>query len=166
MRKLIFQVVMAVCGALLFTACANDDSFGENTSGLMREYTANFERMFGQVNPAQNFNTQRTVTIDASMENAQGNYTLRVYDGDPRNEGTSLLGKFENLSADRTATMKVGASKCVEDLYFVADDGNSSYLSISPISDAGQVTARFDASTGANRQMASKDEPNSATAAL
>ena len=72
MRKLIFQVVMAVCGALLFTACTNDDSFGENSSGLMREYTANFERMFGPVNPAQNFNTQRTVTIDASMANAQG----------------------------------------------------------------------------------------------
>ena len=166
MRKLIFQVVMAVCGTLLFTACTNDDSFGENSSGLMREYTANFERMFGPVNPAQNFNTQRTVTIDASMANAQGSYTLRVYDGEPGMKGTSLLGKFENLSAGSTSTMKVGASKCVEDLYFVADDGITRSLTTSPISDAGHVTARFDATTGTNRQIASTDKPNSVTIAF
>ena len=166
MRKLIFQVVMAVCGALLFTACTNDDSFGENSSGLMREYTANFERMFGPVNPAQNFNTQRTVTIDASMANAQGSYTLRVYDGEPGMKGTSLLGKFENLSAGSTSTMKVGASKCIEDLYFVADDGTTRSLTTSPISDAGHVTARFDATTGTNRQIASTDKPNSVTIAF
>ena len=81
MRKRIFPVVMAVCGALLFTACTNDDETGVAGDDLLREYTANFEKMFGPVNPAQNFNTQRTVTIDASMANAQGSYTLRVYDG-------------------------------------------------------------------------------------
>ncbi|MBR3093324.1 MAG: LruC domain-containing protein [Bacteroidaceae bacterium] len=166
MRKLLFPVVMAVCGALLFTACTNDDETGVAGDDLLREYTANFERMFGPVNPAQNFNTQRTVTIDASMANAQGSYTLRVYDGEPGMKGTSLLGKFENLSAGSTSTMKVGASKCIEDLYFVADDGTTRSLTTSPISDAGHVTARFDATTGTNRQIASTDKPNSVTIAF
>ena len=159
MRKLLFPVVMAVCGALLFTACTNDDETGVAGDDLMREYTANFEKMFGPVNPAQNFNTQRTVTIDASMANAQGSYTLRVYDGHPANQGTSLLGKFENLSAGSTSTVKVGAIYSVENLYFVADDGTTRSLTTSPISDAGHVTARFDATTGTAGETDVTDEP-------
>ena len=159
MRKLLFPVVMAVCGALLFTACTNDDETGVAGDELLREYTANFERMFGPVNPAQNFNTQRTVTIDASMANAQGSYTLRVYDGHPANQGTSLLGKFENLSAATTSTVKVGAIKSVENLFFVADDGTTRSLTTSPISDAGHVTARFDATTGTAGETDVTDEP-------
>ena len=159
MRKLLFPVVMAVCGALLFTACTNDDETGVAGDDLLREYTANFEKMFGPVNPAQNFNTQRTVTIDASMANAQGSYTLRVYDGHPGNGGTSLLGKFENLSAGSTSTVKVGAIKSVENLYFVADDGTTRSLTSSPISDAGHVTARFDATTGTAGETEFTDEP-------
>ena len=37
MRRLLFPVVMAVCGALLFTACANDDETGVAGDDLLRE---------------------------------------------------------------------------------------------------------------------------------
>ena len=138
---------MAVCGALMFTGCSNDDETGVDN---VRNYQANFEKVFGAVNPAQNFNTQRTVTIDASMEREDitGNYTLKVYDGLPGREGTSLLGQFENLSAANVSTVKVGVSKGVKELFFMSDNGKTRLLTASEVPSSGRVNATFDVYSG------------------
>lgn len=155
--------MLAVCGAMMFTSCSNDETVGADKLG---EYQANFEKVFGQVSPAQNFNTQKTVTIESSVTNASGNYTLKVYDGKPGKKGASLLGKFENLNAGAVSTVKVDVSKGAKSLYCVADDGTSRRLTTSSVPASGRVTAKFDATTGTTGETEVTDEPASVTIAF
>ncbi len=155
--------MLAVCGAMMFTSCSNDEAVGADKIG---EYQANFEKVFGQVSPAQNFNTQKTVTIESSVANASGNYTLKVYDGKPGKKGASLLGKFENLNAGAVSTVKVDVSKGAKALYCVADDGTSRRLTTSTVTASGRVTAKFDATTGTTGETEVTEEPASVTIAF
>ncbi|MBR3453804.1 MAG: hypothetical protein IKH26_00620 [Bacteroidaceae bacterium] len=145
MKKKLFSFVTVLMGILLFSSCANDDAV---SSDKITDFNANFEKVFGTVNPAQNFNTQRTVTIDAVVENAQGNYTLLVYDARPNTKGASLLGKFENLNP-ASSTVKVAMSKASEFVYCVAVDGDTRSIASAKVPASGRVTAKFDTAEGA-----------------
>ena len=162
MKKSLYLAVWGLVFTFLFNSCTNEEVV---QTGMNNEYKSNFEKVFGQVSPAQNFNSQRTVTIDASMVNAQGSYTLRVYDGHPGMEGTSLLGKFENLSSSAVSTVKVGASKSSKSIYCVADNGTSRRLTTAAVPTSGRVTAKFDTADGAPTGEVT-DAPTSVTIAF
>ena len=141
MKKILFSFVTIMMGIMLFSSCANEDQLGVDK---YRAYQENFEKVFGKVNPNQNFNTQKTVTIQTSVTNTYGNYTLRIYDGKPGKKGTSLLGKFENLNAATVSNVKVGISKSIKNIYCVADNGTLSSLTTVAVPASGRVTAKFD----------------------
>ena len=101
-------------------------------------YKENFENKFGKIHPNQNFNTQKTVTIQATT-GKQGNYTLKVYDGKPGKKSTSLLGQFENLNGNSVTPVKVDVSKSLKNIYCVADDGNSKKLLTAPVPTSGNI---------------------------
>ena len=144
MKKKLFSCVMVLMGILLFSSCANDDVANVDKTA---NYNANFENVFGVINPAQNFNTQRTVTIDATVVNSKGSYTLLVYDGNPSTKSASLVGKFENLNPS-SSTVQVGVSKTTKSIYFVADDGTSRSLTSASLPASGRVSAKFDITGG------------------
>lgn len=140
MKKILF---FAVLGALAFTSCSNVDEVGVD---VIKKDNQSFVDRFGQINPAQNFNTMRSVTIQSSIVNGAGNYTLRVYDAMPtKANGASLIGKFENLNAGNVSTVKVDVSGVAKNLYFIAEQGNKRVLYTAPV--AGKVTAKFDDAT-------------------
>ena len=162
MKKILFSFVTVLMGILLFSSCANDDVASVDKKA---DYRASFEKVFGQVNPAQNFNTQRTVTIDASMENVQGNYTLLVYDAKPGKKGASLVGKFENLNAATSASVKVGVSKNTKHIYCVADNGDIRSITSAVVPASGRVTAKFDTEEGTQAEV-TEDEVYSVSIAF
>ena len=140
----------------LFTSCSNDESLAVDK---VNNYKENFEKVFGQVSSAQNFNTLKTVTIESSVANAQGNYTLRVYDGVPTRKGASLVGKFENLNASGTSTVKVDVSKSAKNIYCVADNGEVRTALSAQVASKTHVTAKFDTADGApTNEPANNDE--------
>ncbi len=146
MKRIFYSVIVAALGTLMFSSCSNDDVVGADKTA---DYQANFVKVFGQVSPDQNFNTQKTLTIESSVTDMQGNYTLRVYDGVPSRKGSSLLGKFENLSASGTSTVQVGVSKTTKHIYCVADNGEVRQSLSAQVASKKQVTAKFDAADGA-----------------
>ena len=146
MKRIFYSVIVAALGTLMFSSCSNDDVVGADKTA---DYQSNFEKVFGQVSPGQNFNTQKTLTIESSVTDMQGNYTLRVYDGVPSRKGSSLLGKFENLSASGTSTVQVGVSKTTKHIYCIADNGEVRQSLSAQVASKKQVTAKFDAADGA-----------------
>ncbi len=156
MKKILLPVVLAMLGTSLFTSCSNDESLAVDK---VNNYKENFEKVFGQVSSAQNFNTLKTVTIESSVANAQGNYTLRVYDGVPTRKGASLVGKFENLNASGTSTVKVDVSKSAKNIYCVADNGEVRTALSAQVASTTRVTAKFDTADGApTNEPANNDE--------
>ena len=145
MKRIFYSVIVAALGTVMFSSCSNDDVVGADKTV---NYQANFEKVFGQLNPNQNFNTQKTVTIESSLANAKGNYTLRVYDAVPTRKGASLIGKFENLNAGSTSTLKVDVNKATKNIYCIADNGESHQVVTTPLTASNRVSAKFDA-TGA-----------------
>ncbi|MBR3092624.1 MAG: DUF4114 domain-containing protein [Bacteroidaceae bacterium] len=146
MKKILLPVVLAMLGTSMFTSCSNDESLAVDK---VSNYKENFEKVFGQVSPGQNFNTQKTLSIESSVTDMQGNYTLRVYDGVPSRKGSSLLGKFENLSANGTSTVQVGVSKTTKHIYCIADNGEVRQSLSAQVASKARVTAKFDAADGA-----------------
>ena len=146
MKRIFYSVIVAALGTLMFSSCSNDDVVGDDKTA---DYQANFVKVFGQLSSHQNFNTQKTLTIESSVTDMRGNYTLRVYDGVPSRKGSSLLGKFENLSASGTSTVQVGVSKTTKHIYCIADNGEVRQSLSAQVASKAQVTAKFDAATGA-----------------
>ena len=140
MKKILFLLVTVLMGVLLFSSCANDDQLGVDKYNAYKE---NFEKVFAQIHPGQNFNTQQTLAIQ-STTGKQGNYTLKVYDGAPGKKSTSLLGKFENLNGTSVSTVKVGVSKSLKNIYCVADDGSTSRLATVKITPKGDAIPDFE----------------------
>ena len=104
MKRIFYPVVVATMGIMMFSSCSNEDLVGEEKTA---NYVNNFEKAFGQVNPNQNFNTLKTVSIETSYPEAQGTYTLRVFDAQPNSKDASLIGQFENLDCNSVSTVKV-----------------------------------------------------------
>ena len=135
MKKILFSLVTVLMGVMLFSSCTNEDQLGVDKYNAYKE---NFENKFGKIHPNQNFNTQKTVTIQATT-GKQGNYTLKVYDGKPGKKSTSLLGQFENLNGNSVTPVKVDVSKSLKNIYCVADDGNSKKLLTAPVPTSGNI---------------------------
>ena len=140
MKKILFSLVTVLMGVMLFSSCANDDQLGVDKYNAYKE---NFEKVFAQIHPGQNFNTQQTLAIQ-STTGKQGNYTLKVYDGAPGKKSTSLLGKFENLNGTSVSTVKVGVSKSLKNIYCVADDGTTSRFATVKITPKGDAIPDFE----------------------
>ena len=162
MKRIFHSVVVAIMGTMIFCSCSNNELVDDNS---ITNYANNFEKVFGQVNSSQNFNTQKTVTIESSFPDAQGSYTLRVYDGVPSSKCTSLIGKFENLNPRSISSVKVDVCKSANDVYCVADNGETHKIISQSISSTNHVTAKFDAST-ANTNQITNDRPNVVTIAF
>ncbi len=140
MKKILFAL-MAMMGVLVFTGCSNDDQLGVDN---LRKYESSFVQTFGKVNPNQDFNTQRVVTMDVSVANTQGNYTLRVFSAMPTTKGAKLLGKFENLNAGQVSTISVDAHKAAKNIYCMVDDGVHNCTKAVAIPSAGKADVKFD----------------------
>jgi len=140
MKKILFAL-MAMMGVLVFTGCSNDDQLGVDN---LRKYESSFVQTFGKVNPNQDFNTQRAVTMDVSVANTQGNYTLRVFSAMPTTKGAKLLGKFENLNAGQVSTISVDAHKAAKNIYCMVDDGVHNCTKAVAIPSAGKADVKFD----------------------
>ena len=173
MKKILFAF-MAMMGVLVFTGCSNEDLLGVDNH---RKYEANFVQTFGKVNPAQDFNTLRAVTMDVSVANTQGNYTLRVFSAMPNTKGAKLLGKFENLNAGQVSTVRVDAHKAAKNIYCMVDDGVNNITKTVAIPSAGKASVKFDGIANARNASTRADgdevvdilvdgNPNTATIAF
>ncbi len=98
----------------LFTSSSDDDSLAVDKVNQYEENLGNFFRLVGL---AQNFNSQKTVTIELSVTNVLSNYMHRVYDAVPTCRGAPLFGMFENLNAGGISTLKVDVIKSAKNIY-------------------------------------------------
>lgn len=162
MKRIFYPVVVATMGIMMFSSCSNEDLVGEEKTA---NYVNNFEKAFGQVNPNQNFNTLKTVSIETSYPEAQGTYTLRVFDAQPNSKDASLIGKFENLDCNSVSTVKVDVSKAADNIYCVADNGETHKILSPSVAANNRVTAKFrDSSPDAGN--ITNNQPNYVTIAF
>lgn len=136
MKNALLKTMMcAGLTGMMLAGCANDDVYDPNATS--KQYQANWEKQFGDIDPQQTWNTAATHTADISI-GYSGKYTLKIYTANPRSQETQayLLGRYD-VEGGKSYSLQFDMPSSLTNIYVaLADEDGGQIIKSAPISNS------------------------------
>ncbi len=129
-RNILSAAALSAVALALLPSC-QDEEFGYSKEDIRKSvYDREFEKVFGQIDPNQTWNTASQVSLNVTV-NFPGEYTVKVYTANPRypDNCAYLAGQYDHITAgDHTFLCDLPATVDCAYVGLIDADGNRMIL--------------------------------------